>query len=248
MGVNALVLIHSDGLAAYRSTGRRSFRIFLTRIQEFVVERAMHLLVLFIGAPLILAAERREGLLTRILVVIVVAGIAVRIPSFMRWLISRNPQAREWLDGLSKRRRERIEARDAAEARALLDRAMRDPVSLVIPWTGLTEARFTLETGFRQIMVYGPPSAYWSLAWESWDGRPGSAQISVPVRSLGYPALGFADLRLAAELRRVGPAAVKDEGPLFAAVPGLKEWMDQNAVSPAAKPAVGPVPGRRPGL
>ncbi len=228
LGVSALIFIHSEGLVAFRSTGRRSLRIFFTRLREFVVERAMHLLVFLIAAPVILFTERRAGFLMRIITVVFVAAIAVRIPAFIKWLISRNPRVRNWIEALLKRRRERIEARELGEARALLDRAMREPNPLVIPWTALTEARFTLETGFRQVMIYGPPSANWELAWETREGKKESALVSVPVRGMGYPGLGFADLRLGAELRQVRAGSIKNELQQFAAIPGMQDWVQHN--------------------
>jgi hypothetical protein len=40
MGVNALVLLHSEGLAAYKSTGRRSFRILAAKPSDGAVRGA----------------------------------------------------------------------------------------------------------------------------------------------------------------------------------------------------------------
>jgi len=235
MGANGLMILHADGLTAHKSTGRRSLRILFTRLREFLVERAMHILVLFVGAPVILVAERRSGLFVRIISILVVAGIAVRIPAFFRWLISQIPQARTRLEAFLARRRERIEAREVREARALLDRAMREPNPIIIPWTALAEARFTLETGFHQIMIYGPPSAYWRLTCETRDGKRESALLSVPIRTMGYPALGLADLRLAAEARRAGKGTLKAEMEQFAGIPGMKGWIERSIAAPAAR-------------
>jgi len=228
LGVNALMFIHRDGLAAYASTGRRSPRILLTRLREVVVERALDLLVFIIGAPLILAHEERIPLPLRIVQVFLLAAIAVRIPGFLRWLVSRNRRVRNRIEAFLKRRRARMEARDVREARALLDKAIGNPNAFVIPWTALTEARFDLDAGIRQVMIYGPPAAHWTLAWETRNGTRESALVSVPVRSMGYPELGFADLRLDAELRRVPGGVPQAELRQFAGVPGIQDWAKLN--------------------
>jgi len=235
LGVKALILIHRDGLAAHAATGRRSPRVLLTRMREVVVERLLGLLLFIVGAPLILAAESRIGLLLRIVQVFLLAAIAVRIPGFLKWLVSRNLRTRKRIEAFLKRRRARIEARDVREARALLDKARRSPNAFVIPWTALTEARFDLEAGFRQVMIYGPPSAQWTLTWETQEGKRESALVSVPVRSMGYPELVFADLRLGAEQRRVPAAILQAELQQFAVIPGMRDWIQRN-IGPTAGP------------
>ncbi len=220
-GKSAVVLVHRDGLAVHPSAGRRSFRVMLARVREVVVERGLELLLFIIGAPIILAIEERIGLALRIVQVVAFAALAVRIPAFVRWIIRRGPRARKRMDAYRERRRARAEERDLEEARALFEKARENPGSLVLPWTALVEARFDLRTGFQQVMTYGPPSAEWTLAWETRAGARESTLISVPVRSMGYPELGFADLRLAAETRTAGPGSPKTDPALFNAILGL---------------------------
>ena len=220
-GTNALVLVHRDGLAVYPSTGRRSPRVMLARVREVVRERGLELLMFIIGAPIILAIEERVGLALRIVQVLAFAALAVRIPAFVRWIIRRNPRARIRMDAYRERHQARAEERDLEEARSLFGKARGNPGSLIRPWTALVEARFDLRTGFGQVMTYGPPSAEWTLVWETGSGARESMVIGVPVRSLGYPELGFADLRLAMETRMAGPGGPKTDPSLFGAIAGM---------------------------
>jgi hypothetical protein len=132
---------------------------------------------------------------------------------------------RTWIKAFVARRRQRIEARDVKEARGLLERAFRSPKTLFIPWAAVVEARFALDSSFHQIMVDGPPAAIWTLTWETQDGRRESAVVRVPIRSMGYPELGFADMRLAAELAVVPKSSIQAELQAFAAIPGMEDWI-----------------------
>ncbi len=232
-GTSALVLVHADGLAVYPSTGRRSMRLILTRVREVIIERGLEFLMFIIGAPIILAIEDKVGLLLRIVQVVVFAAVAVRLPAIVRWIIGRSPKARKRLDAYRERRLAKAEERDLEEARSLFEKAKENPGSFVIPWTTLTAARFELRAGLKQVMTYGPPSVEWTLAWQTRAGASGSAVISVPVRSTGYPELGFADLRLDAELRLTGPGALKDEIPALLGLPGMKAWLKGRGLTAA---------------
>jgi len=224
MGVGSLILIHKAGLAAYGAKGRRSLRLAFVRLKDFVTERAMHLLILLVGAPVILSVEK-TGFLGQILTVVLVAAVAVRLPGWAVRLVEVSPGARTWLKSFRTRRRQRTEAREVEEARGLLAKTLQSSKTLFIPWASVVEASFALDSSFRQIMIYGPPAALWTLTWETREGGRESAVLSAPVRTMGYPSLGFADLRLNQELEQAPLGSVRSELPLFAGIPGMEEWI-----------------------